>query len=104
MAMQMIDAEKCQTMADVRQAVDAVDAEIIALLGRRFALMGAAARIKTSRAAVRDEDRKAEVIANAMAAARMAAVPESLVAAMWDMLVESSIAHELALFDERISS
>jgi isochorismate pyruvate lyase len=101
MAMPMNDPENCRTMADVRRAVDGVDAEIITLLRRRFALMAAAARIKTSRTAVRDEDRKAEVIANAIAAARAAAVPEPLVAAMWDMLVESSIAYELALFDEK---
>ncbi len=100
----MIDPENCRTMADVRATVDAVDTEIIKLLERRFALMAAAARIKTSRAAVRDEDRKAEVIANAMKAARAAGVPESLVAAMWDMLVEASIAHELALFDKKIQS
>jgi isochorismate pyruvate lyase len=102
--MQMIDPENCITMADVRQAVDDVDVEMIKLLGRRFSLMAAAARIKTSRATVRDEDRKAKVIANAMAAARAAAVPESLVAAMWDMLVESSITHEMALFDKKIQT
>jgi isochorismate pyruvate lyase len=100
----MTDPENCKTMTDVRQAVDGVDADIIALLGRRFALMQAAARIKATRAAVRDEDRKAEVIANAIAAARTAGVPEALVATMWDMLVENSIAYEMALFDAKTRS
>jgi isochorismate pyruvate lyase len=98
MAMLMIEPENCQTMADVHQAVDA---EIIKPLGRRFALMGAAARIKIFRAAVRDEDRKTEVVANAIAAEPAAAAPEALVAAMWDMPVESSIADELVLFDQK---
>jgi isochorismate pyruvate lyase len=61
--------------------------------------MRAAARIKTDRSAVRDEDRKASVIAAAKEAAREAGVPEPLVAALWEMLVESSIAYELAIFD-----
>jgi isochorismate pyruvate lyase len=91
--------DDCQTMAEVRAGVDAVDAQIVALLGARFAYMRAAARIKTDRNAVRDEDRKASVIAAAKAAAREAGVPEPLVAALWEMLVESSIAYELALFD-----
>jgi isochorismate pyruvate lyase len=91
--------EDCQTMAEVRAGVDAVDAQIVALLGARFAYMRAAARIKTDRAAVRDEDRKASVIAAAKDAAREAGVPEPLVAAMWEMLVESSIAYEMAIFD-----
>jgi isochorismate pyruvate lyase len=86
-------------MTQVRAGVDAVDAQIIALLGRRFGYMGAAARIKTDRNTVRDEERKASVIAAAKAAARQAAVPEPLIAAMWEMLVESSIAYEMAVFD-----
>jgi isochorismate pyruvate lyase len=97
--MTTIPPDDCQTMAEVRAGVDAVDAQIVALLGERFGYMRAAARIKTDRAAVRDEDRKASVIAAAKAAAREAGVPEPLVAALWEMLVESSIAYELALFD-----
>jgi isochorismate pyruvate lyase len=95
-------AEACQTMAEVRAGVDAVDAQIVTLLGARFAYMSAAARIKTDRATVRDEDRKASVIAAAKDAAREAGVPEPLVAAMWEMLVESSIAYEMAIFDAEV--
>jgi isochorismate pyruvate lyase len=94
----------CQTMAEVRAGVDAVDAQIVALLGERFGYMRAAARIKTDRAAVRDEDRKASVIAAAKDAAKKAGVPEPLVAALWEMLVESSIAYEMAIFDAGVSS
>ncbi len=97
--MTIIVPENCANMAEVRAGVDAVDAQIVALLGQRFAYMRAAARIKTDRTAVRDEDRKASVIAAAKDAARAAGVPEPLVAAMWEMLVESSIAYEMAIFD-----
>ena len=98
---EILPAERCTTMAEVRQGVDQVDRELIALLKRRFAYMDAAARIKPERGLVRDEPRKAEVIANARAAAREAGVPEDAVAALWDGLVEASIAYELEKFDRR---
>lgn len=93
--------EQCETMAEVREGVDALDAEIVALLARRFAYMAAAARIKQERSAVRDEARKAQVIANAAAHARAHGIPENAVAALWDQLVEASIAYELSLFDAK---
>lgn len=93
------EPEDCQSMADVRAGIDALDRAAIALLARRYRYIAAAARIKTDRNTVRDEVRKAEVIANAKAEAREAGVPEPLIAAMWEMLVESSISYELAMFD-----
>ena len=91
----------CNTMVEVRAGVDQVDRELIALLTRRFAYMDAAARIKPERGAVRDEGRKAQVIANACDAARAAGLPEAAIADLWDRLVEASIAYELAAFDRR---
>ena len=91
----------CTTMTDVRAGVDALDREIVALLAKRFAYMDAAARIKPARGAVRDEDRKAEVIANARAEAVQLGVPEGVIGDLWGTLVEASIAYELAAFDRR---
>ncbi|WP_419809008.1 chorismate mutase [Sphingomonas sp.] len=89
----------CTTMAEVRAGVDQVDQELVALLARRFAYMDAAARIKPSRDAVRDEARKAQVIDNVRALARAAGLPEAVLADLWDRLVEASIAYELAAYD-----
>lgn len=89
----------CQTMAEVRSGVDAIDADIIALLARRFGYMEAAARIKAERGMVRDEDRKAEVIAHARHAALEAGIPVGLVGDFWERLVEASIAYELEKWD-----
>ena len=88
-------------MADVRAGVDALDADLARLLGQRFAYMRAAARIKPERHLVRDEARKAQVIANAQRAARAANWPEDIAAQLWEVLVEASIAYELAAFDAR---
>ena len=88
-------------MAEVRAGVDQVDRELIALLARRFAYMDAAARIKPARGHVRDEARKAQVIANARAAAAAAGLPADVIAGLWDALVEASIAYEFEAFDRR---
>jgi isochorismate pyruvate lyase len=91
--------EDCQTMPEVRAGVDAVDRELVALLDKRFGYMRAAARIKESRAAVRDEERKASVIAAAVAEAGARGLPEDVIAAMWEVLVEGSIAYEFTEWD-----
>ena len=91
--------ETCQTMIDVRAGVDALDQELVALLARRFGYMNAAARIKPARSAVRDEARKAQVIANAAAGAAAAGLPAGLAETLWEALVEASIAHELQEWD-----
>jgi isochorismate pyruvate lyase len=86
-------------MAEVRAGVDQVDRELVALLARRFAYMDAAARIKPTRGAVRDEARKAQVIGNVRALARNAGLPEEVLAQLWDRLVEASIAYEFEAYD-----
>lgn len=91
--------ETCQSMAEVRAGVDAVDRELVALLARRMAYMDAAARIKPARNQVRDEARKREVIANACANAQQLGLSPGLITSLWDMLVEASIAHEFDVWD-----
>ena len=49
----------------------------------------------------RDEARKAEVIGRARSRARKSGIPEDLIARLYDLLIEGSIAYELAEFDAR---
>lgn len=97
--METLSPERCGTMAEVRAGVDQTDRELVALLARRFGYMDAAARIKPDRAAVRDDVRKAQVIDNVRGHARAAGIPEAMIAAIWEALVEGSIAYELDRFD-----
>ena len=90
---------ECQTMRDVRAGVDEVDRELVALLAKRFAYMDAAARIKPDRAAVRDELRKAGVLANVAAEARGRKVDGALMARLYEDIVDTSIALELVVYD-----
>jgi isochorismate pyruvate lyase len=90
---------QCQTMIEVRAGVDATDAALIALLETRFGYMRAAARIKADRNVVRDEARKAQVIAQAVALGEAAGIPAQHISAVWEELVEQSIAYELGVWD-----
>ena len=86
-------------MAEVRAGVDDVDRRLVALIQRRFGYMDAAARIKPNREAVRDEWRKADVLAKVDAAAAALSVDRHLLARLYEDLIETSIAHELEKFD-----
>ena len=92
--------EDCETMAEVRVGVDALDRDLMRLIAVRYGYMRAAARIKPERGHVRDETRKAEVSANARADAEERGLPADDLAAIWDRLVESSIAYEMVKWDE----
>lgn len=91
--------DDCQTMIDVRIGVDATDRELMELLDRRFGYMRAAARIKPTREAVRDEERKARVIAAAVQDAETRGLPGEVIAEIWERLVEGSIAYEFEVWD-----
>jgi len=94
-----LSPDDCTTMIEVRAGVDALDRELVALLATRFGYMRAAARIKPSRDAVRDEARKASVIAAAVAEAAAQGVPAEVVADIWERLVEGSITFEFSEWD-----
>ena len=95
----MIDPEQCETMIEVRAGVDALDERIVALLAVRTRFMDAAARIKEHRNQIRDESRKAAVIAHARAVAEREGMSPDLVGQVYERLVEASIAYEMMRFD-----
>ena len=86
-------------MAEVRDGVDAVHEALVELLARRFGYMDAAARIKPDRTAVRDEWRKADVKAKVDAAAAGVGLDRALLSRLYEDLIETSIAHELEVYD-----
>jgi isochorismate pyruvate lyase len=89
----------CTTMIEVRHGVDRLDEQIVALLAERFGYMEAAARIKPNREAVRDEDRKADVLAKVGRTARSVGMDPQIAQDLYEMLIETSIAFELRRFD-----
>ncbi|MBD2022577.1 isochorismate lyase [Leptolyngbya sp. FACHB-36] len=49
--------DDCENMAEIRQAIDQIDRQVITLLGQRFAYVKAASKFKTSETSVRASDR-----------------------------------------------
>jgi isochorismate pyruvate lyase len=97
----LLPPDDCQSMDDVRAGVDALDSLLVDMLDTRFGYMRAAARIKPDRGHVRDEARKAQVIANVRRAAEGRGLPADAIAGLWDALIEVSIAYELRHWDGR---
>jgi isochorismate pyruvate lyase len=96
----ILSPENCNSMTQVREGVDAIDRALVAMLATRFAYMDAAARIKSDRSLVRDEARKAQVLSNVVQEAVAIGLDPDRLRAVWDVLVEQSIAHELLQWDK----
>ena len=89
----------CQTMADVRQGVDALDRALVQLLTERQAFMDAAARIKADRAKVFDRARIEDVVDKVKAAARASGLSEAIAEPVWRTLIDRCIAYEYDSWD-----
>ena len=92
--------EACQTMAEVRVGVDALDRALVTLLAERQRYMDAAARIKPVRDAVHDEPRIEQVVTNVKAAATDAGLSHDIAEPVWRLLIDRCIAHEFGEFDK----
>lgn len=86
-------------MAEVRDGVDALDRELVALIAKRARYMEAAARIKPSRDVVRDEWRIEDVVSKVKAEAERVGLSLDIAEPVWRELVERSIAYEFEIWD-----
>lgn len=91
--------EACRTMAEVREGVDAVDRQLVALIAQRTRFMEAAARIKPSRDVVHDDWRIADVVEKVTAEAARVGVTSAIVEPVWRELIRQSIAYEFTVWD-----
>jgi len=89
----------CESTAEVRAEIDALDRAIVALLADRLHYIDEAARIKQSRDQVRDEARIADVLQKVQAKANDLGADARAVARAYRALMEASIEHELETFD-----
>ncbi|RPA77096.1 putative chorismate mutase, partial [Ascobolus immersus RN42] len=96
-----LDANTVSSMLEVRAAIDALDVQIVTLLGTRLRFIEAASRIKPVKEAVRDEPRKRDVLDKAMATAEKVNFPPKLMEDIYEVLVEGCINYEGVKFDER---
>ncbi len=87
--------EECQDMQDIRAAIDSIDREVIALLGRRFAYVRAASKFKTSATAVRAPERFRAMLEQRRAWAQAAGLDPDVIANVYRDLVNYFIAEEM---------
>ncbi|MDB5869442.1 MAG: Chorismate mutase [Polaromonas sp.] len=88
----------CDTLADVRRNIDALDQRIVALMAERSGYMTQAARIKQSAAQVHDQARIDFIMDRVTAMARAQGAPEAVVEAAYRAMIDASIAFEHAEF------
>ncbi|AUH35180.1 chorismate mutase [Paracoccus tegillarcae] len=82
-------------MPALRARIDALDAQLIALLAQRSALIDRAARIKArDDLPARIEARIEEVVTNARRHAERAGLDPDLIESIWRRLIEAAIAQE----------
>ena len=93
------DPSECQSMAEVRQGVDALDRALVALIAERQRYMEAAARIKPNRDAVHDDARIEDVVAKVLAAAQGQSLSPDIAEPVWRTLIDRCIAHEFSVYD-----
>jgi isochorismate pyruvate lyase len=91
----------CGSMAELREAIDTLDARLVALLAVRQAYIERAAQLKTGRDQVRDAARIEDVVAKVIAEGRKAGLSADIAEPVWRTLIEASIEHEFDAFDKR---
>lgn len=93
--MTRLSPESCRSMDELRGQIDALDAELVALLAERAGYIDRAAVLKTAeRLPARIGSRVEEVVANVRRESETAGLDADLAEAIWRSLIEWSIARE----------
>lgn len=87
--------EECGSLADVRAEIDRIDEQIVALIARRAAYVRAAARFKTSEAAVAAPERQAAMLAVRRGWAEREGVDPDLIEKLYRDMVAYFVSHEM---------
>ena len=92
--MQNTGPSACSTMAQVRQCIDDLDMQIVALLAQRTRYMTRAAGIKQHQHQVRDNARVQYIVERVGQAMQAQGFPPQIAQAAYQALIEQSIAFE----------
>ncbi len=90
---------ECSEMSEVRYEIDRLDRLLVKLIKERQSYMDAAARIKDSRAVVRDEARVEDVVRKVLAAAAKEGLSPKIAEPVWRTMIEQCIAYEFEAWD-----
>jgi isochorismate pyruvate lyase len=92
-------ARHCNTMADVRRHIDAVDERIVALIVERTGYMTEAARIKQDASQVHDQERIDYIVARVRQLAQAQGGRPEVAEAAYRALIGASIEFERSEFE-----
>jgi isochorismate pyruvate lyase len=101
MTQEITPPHACGSMRELRAAIDALDARLVAMLALRQRYIERAAILKQTRDAVRDEARIEEVVRHVVAEAKRMDLSPAIAERVWRALIEASIAHEYDAFDAK---
>ncbi len=87
--------EDCASTEDIRQAIDALDREIVALVGHRARYVEAAAKFKTSESDVQAPERQRTMIEVRRKWAVEENLPPELISEVYNVLVSHFVSREL---------
>jgi len=92
----LLPPEECQSMAQLRAQIDAIDVDLIGLLVTRSRYIDRAVDLKKrENLPARTTDRVAEVLDKVRAAATEKGLDPALAATLWSELIEWSIQREI---------
>ena len=95
-------AAECTTMTDIRENIDRVDRELMALFAERWSFIDKAAEIKAGLGLPADvPERVRQVRDNARANAEAHGLDGAFYDELWASLIRHAIAHEKRLLGER---
>jgi len=89
------EADNCRYMADIRSAIDQIDAQVIELLGQRFEYVKAAAKFKTDAQSVQAPERLKKMLQQRRQWAETAGLDPDMIEKLYGDLVEYFISAEL---------
>ncbi len=93
--------DDCESMRDIRAAIDLLDEALLDLLAKRIKYIEKAAEIKTSIDSIRDDERIESIIAKRKSQAAEHGYSEEFIESAFRNLIEYSVAHEMQVFKQK---
>jgi isochorismate pyruvate lyase len=87
--------EDCESIQDVRQSIDALDREVIGLIGRRARYVEAAASFKSGEQSVRAPERQRAMLADRRRWARKTGLDPDVIEEIYRTLVSYFVDREM---------
>lgn len=96
-----IHPENCKSKEEVREQIDEIDREIIALFAQRFAYVKAIVKFKNDQESIVAQQRKDEVISQRGEWASESGLDKSTFEKIYELLINHNISKEMEIFNNK---